>query len=174
MSAVREYAWPLTLAAATIGGTLASACMMPFVGLAILAAATMPRGAAVVTVAGTWGVNQLLGFTLLAFPLEGYALGWGAALGLAAMAVVLSADRLLRARPLMPLRVVGVFVAGFALFELLLLSFAAVAGGLETFTPAIVLRLFANDALWLCVLGALYVVLTRGAPRWYPRRARAA
>ena len=75
--------WPLTLAAAAILGSLALACMMPFVALATLAAATMGRAQAVVTVGGIWAVNQLLGFGMFGYPHDAYALGWGAALGAA-------------------------------------------------------------------------------------------
>lgn len=172
-SATRDVAWPLTLAAATVLGTLATACMMPFVGLAVVAAATMRTPAMLVTIVGAWGVNQLLGFGLLGYPLEGYALAWGVALGAASVAAGLLA-RAAFARGFTLPRALAVFAAAFVLDEALLYAFALAVGGTETFTPAIVLRLFANDALWCGVLAALHVVLTRAAPRWYAAEPRAA
>jgi hypothetical protein len=169
----RDVAWPLTLAAATILGTLATACMMPFVGLAVVAAATMRTPAMLVTILGAWGVNQILGFGLLGYPLEGYALAWGVALGAASVAAGLLAQALFAGSVTLP-RAITVFTAAFVLDEALLCAFALAVGGTGTFTPAIVLRLFANDALWCGVLAGLHVVLTRVAPRWYAAAPRAA
>ncbi|NTS65905.1 hypothetical protein HRV97_12120 [Sphingomonas sp. HHU CXW] len=172
-SATRDIAWPLTLAAATILGTLATACMMPFVGLAVVAAATMRKPAMLVTIVGAWAANQLLGFGLLGYPLEGYALAWGVALGAASVAAGLLARAAFAESVTLP-RALAVFAAAFVLDEALLYAFALAVGGTATFTPAIVLRLFANDALWCGVLAGLHVVLTRAAPRWYAAAPRAA
>ncbi len=172
-AATRDVAWPLTLAVATILGTLATACMMPFVGLAVVAAATMRTPTMMVTILGAWGVNQILGFGLLGYPLDGYALAWGVALGVASVAAGLLARAAFTSGVTLP-RALAVFVAAFVLDEALLYAFALAVGGTGTFTPAIVLRLFANDALWCGVLAALHVVLTRAAPRWYAAAPRAA
>jgi len=168
-----DVAWPLTLAAATILGTLATACMMPFVGLAVVAAATMRAPAMLVTIVGAWAANQLLGFGLLGYPLEGYALMWGAALGGASVAAGLLARAAFNGGVTLP-RALAVFAAAFVLDEALLYAFALAVGGTSTFTSAIILRLFANDALWCGVLAMLHVVLTRAAPRWYAAEPRVA
>ena len=65
-------------------------------------------------------------------------------------------------------RLVAAFVAAFATFEALAFVFALVAGGTGTFTPAIILRILANDAVWFAALTALYLVLARTAPRLFP------
>jgi len=169
----RDAVWPLTLAAATILGTLATACMMPFVGLAVVAAATMRTPTMLVTILGAWGVNQLLGFGLLGYPLEGYAIVWGLALGAASLAAGLLARSLFARGVTLP-RALAVFAAAFVLDEALLFGFALLVGGTGTFTLAIIGRLFANDALWCGGLALLHVVLTRAAPRWYAGRSRAA
>lgn len=158
-------AWPAALAFATIAGTLATACMMPFVGLAVVAAATMRRRAAALTVTAGWGANQLLGFTLLGYPLDGYTLGWGAALGLASMAALAAA--MLVVRNLALTRLALGFVFAFAVFEGLLFAYAGAVGGLETFTPAIVGRIAANDAAWCLGLALFRAALGRAAPRWF-------
>ena len=155
-----------------IGGTLIVACMMPFVGLAVIAAATMPRSQALVTVAGAWAANQILGFGLLGYPLDGYAIGWGVALGGGSVAAMLVARAVLGGRGIAPGRLAAAFLAAFAGYEALLYAFALVAGGTGTFTPAIIAQLLVNDAAWTAVLAVLYAVLTRAAPRVFaPARA---
>ena len=156
--------WAITLAAVAVLGTLATACMMPFVAVASIAAATLPRGQAVIAVLGAWAANQLLGFGLLGYPATGYAIGWGVALGGASLAVM----------PLVrwmndgsAVRFVTAFVSAFALWEAVLFGFALAAGGVDTFTPAIVLRLFANEALWFALLVGLHLIVTRNAPRLF-------
>lgn len=168
-TAATTIAWPLMLAATAVLGTLAAACMMPFVAVATLAAATMPRPRAMVTVIGTWAANQILGFGLLGYPWTGYAAIWGGALGAAAVAAMLVAKGVMGAQRPTLARSIGAFVVAFAGFEALLFAVALVAGGTGTFTPAIVAQLFANDAMWLGGLAALFVVLTRAAPRVFGR-----
>ena len=160
-------AWPVTLAVATVLGTLASACMMPSVGLGVVAAATMARPRAVVTVVGIWLANQLLGFTLLGYPATGYAVAWGLAIGAASVAALLVARAVLDRRSGMAAGLATAFLGAFVAYEALLFGFALVAGGVGTFTPAIVLRILGNDALWGAGLMALHLVLSRAAPRWF-------
>ncbi len=160
-------AWPIALAGAAVLGTLATACMMPLVGIATRAAATMNRAQAVTAVLGVWAANQLLGFGLLGYPLDGYALMWGGALGTAGVAALFVARRIVGRGPVALGRLALAFVAAFAAYEVLLFAFALVAGGTDTFTPAIVLRILANDAAWLAGLAILYQLLTRAAPRLF-------
>lgn len=160
-----RIAWPVALATAAVTGSLAAACMMPFVALATLAAATMTRGRAVATIAAIWAANQALGFTVLGYPATAYAAGWGAAIGAASIAAGLIARTVLRGRrdfAVAPM--LAAFAAAFAGYEALLFGFALVAGGTATFAPSIVLQILANDALWFAGLGALHQLLTRAAP----------
>jgi len=158
-------AWPLVLAAVAVLGTLAVACMMPFVGLAVVAAATMRRREALVTVVGVWAANQLLGFGLMGYPFDSYAIAWGLALGGGSVAAMLIARGMLGGRAPQPATVALAFLAAFAGYEALLFAFALVAGGTGTFTPAIIAQLLANDAAWAVALMALHLVLARAAPR---------
>jgi hypothetical protein len=164
-TAATTIAWPLMLAATAVLGTLAAACMMPFVAVATIAAATMPRSRALVTVVGTWGANQLLGFGLLGYPWTGYAALWGGALGGTAVAAMLVAGAVTGGRQPQAGRLILSFVVAFAVFEVLLFAFSLVAGGTGTFAPSIVALLFASDAVWLGGLTILFVALTRAAPR---------
>lgn len=168
-SPIAPVGWPIAFAAATVLGTLATACMMPFVALAVVAAATLPLRRAVATVIITWALSQAIGFALLGYPATGYAFAWGAALGGASLAAMLVSRRLLGRAPLTTLRLIAVFAAAFAVDEALLFGFAQIAGGAETFTPQIVVQLLANDGAWFAGLVALYFALTGAAPRVFGR-----
>lgn len=160
-------AWPVALAAVTVLGSLASACMLPFVALGVATAATMPRPRAAATLGVVWGINQLLGFTVMGYPPTPDAFAWGVALGLATLVTMFVASRLLGDQRRTPLRLIAAFAGGFAAYEGALFGFALIAGGTGTFTPAIVLMILRNDAMWCVGLLALHVVLTRAAPRLF-------
>ncbi len=161
-------AWPVILAVATVAGSLAAACMMPFVALATLAAATMTRGRAIATIAAIWAANQVLGFTVLGYPATTYAAAWGAALGTAAITATFIAKTILRGRnDLAAAPMLAAFGAAFTGYELLLFGFALIVGGTDMFMPSIIFQILFNDALWFAGLGVLYHLLTRAAPGWF-------
>jgi hypothetical protein len=165
------FAWDLALGMATVVGTLVTTCMMPFVALSVMAAATLPRGRAVVTVAAAWLANQALGFSVQHYPLTTTSFAWGAAAGVAALAVVLAASFVVDRTRLSVLRTVGALALGFALYEGLLFGFAQLnGGGTATFTPAIVAQIGGNEVVWLAGLAAVHLMLTWRAPRWFGRR----
>ena len=163
------FAWPAALAAATVVGTLATACMTPFVALAVIAAATLSRRRAAITVGGVWMINQALGFTVAHYPMTAYAASWGAAMGGATLAAMLIAGLVIQ--PVRPsaLRLAAAFTAGFATYEGLLFAFACLEGGRATFTPAIIGSIALNDGVWLVVLALVHLGLTAGLPRVFGR-----
>ena len=166
------WAWPLALALATVAGTLATGCMTPFVALAAITPATLPRGRAAVTVGAVWLINQTLGFTVSHYPLTTYAFSWGAAMGIATLAAMLAASLVVRPGQASVLRLSAAFAVAFGVYESLLFAFAGVEGGLSTFTPAIVGRIALNDGAWLVALAVVHLGLTVGAPRVFgPRPA---
>jgi hypothetical protein len=166
-SARSGIAWSCALAAAALLGTLASACMMPFVAIAVATAASMTRSHAIVTIGGIWAIDQVLGFGLLGYPPTAYAFAWGAALLVASLGAMLLARRLLSGRRALGLRLCLTFLAAFAAYEGGLFVFALLVGGNQTFTAPIILSIFGNDAIWFAGLVALHVVLTRAAPRLF-------
>src|ERR1700760_452942 len=92
-----SFAWALVLAVATVIGSLAASCMMPFVALAVMSAATMTRRQAAVTLAAAWAANEAIGFAILHFPANASSFGWGAAALIAALSGLLGVG--LGARP---------------------------------------------------------------------------
>ena len=166
-AAAPAWAWPAALVLAVVAGTLATACMTPFVAVGALAAATLPRGRAAATVGGVWLLNQALGFGVLHYPLTPDAFGWGAAMGAAALAACGAAGLLARPGRVSALRLALAFALGFAAYEGLLFGYALFAGGTATFTPAIVGRIALNDGGWLVALSAVRLLLGWRAPRWF-------
>ncbi len=161
------YPWTIVLASATVAGTLATACMMPFVALATMTAATMPRSRAAATIGAAWALNQIIGFGLLGYPADVLTIGWGVALLAAGLVAMIVAARLLDSTGLVTYRLAPAFLAAFAAYEGGLFAFASFAGGTNTFTAPIILRILANDACWFAALLAAHAVLTRVAPRTF-------
>ena len=108
------------LTAATVLGSLALACAMPFAGLAALAVLFLPRRDAYVLIGVNWLANQLIGFALLHYPMTGAGLVAGLGLGVACFGGVVAgafaADRLCKAVNF-PLAALGTLAATFAAYE---------------------------------------------------------
>jgi len=164
-SSTGGIAWPVALAATALVGTLASACMMPFVAIAVASAVSMTWSRAAMTIVGIWAINQILGFSLLGYPPTAFAFAWGGALCAASLGAMLVATFLLAGRRELGIRLALTFVAAFVAYEGGLFGFALAAGGTGTFTSSIILQILANDAIWFAGLIALHIVLTRAAPR---------
>ncbi|WP_442679984.1 hypothetical protein ACSBM8_01900 [Sphingomonas sp. ASY06-1R] len=144
------WAWAGALALVTVAGTLAASCMMPFVALAVMAAATLPLRQALAATALAWAAEQSLGFGLLGYPLEASAIGWGIALGMAALAVTQASIAIGAERGIAP--TIIAFAAGFVLYEVVLFVYGAAIGGTQAFTGAIVLQLARNELAWFAAL----------------------
>jgi hypothetical protein len=173
MRTLQNLAWPAVLAVATIVGSLAAACMMPFVALSVVVAASLPTSRAVFTVTAIFAANQAIGFTLLGYPAESYAIAWGAALWGATLASLFVARAITGANgDLSAARLALAGVTAFAAYETLLFGFATLVGGLETFTPAIIAQLAQNEALWLFALVALRLLVTGAAPAIFGAQPR--
>jgi len=169
----RSTIWAAALAAATVGGSLVAACLMPFVALAAIAASTLPRREGITTIVVAWAANQAIGFTLLDYPLDAGTLGWGLAIGAAALAAyAVVAAVLFRANTLLPL--LAGAALGFVAYELVLYAYGVAGGGTGAFTPAIVALLAKNEALWLAGLLVAREAVVRLAPGWAPAPRAAA
>ncbi len=168
MRKLEKLAWPAILAASTVIGSLAIACMMPFVALAVVVAASLPPRRAFATVTAIVAANQAIGFVFLGFPADSYTVAWGAALWVATLAAVGVARTIVGPTgEIVATRLALAAAAAFAAYELLLFCFATLVGGVDTFTPAIVARIAQNDALWLVALMAVRLLVTGVAPQTF-------
>lgn len=161
----RSLAWAAALAVATVGGSLIAACLMPFVALAAMAASTLPRREGIATVLVAWAANQALGFTVLNYPMDLATLGWGFALGAAALAAYAVVSlTIARSNTILPL--LGGAVLGFVAYELTLYLYGLAGGGTGAFTQPIIVLLARNEILWLVCLLAIREAVRSLAPAW--------
>ena len=148
----RTWFWPALLAVAAIGGSWALACVMPFAAFAAILAESENRATALATVGLIWFANQVVGFTLMGYPLDVHSIGWGVAIGVAALLGTATASAVAQTSLQRGLRLVLAFAAAFAVYEIVLALVATATGELAEFAPAIVARLAALDAAWLAAL----------------------
>lgn len=149
------------LAGISVLASLALACAMPFVALAALAALTGSRREAVLVTAGAWLANQFVGYGLLAYPQTWDSFGWGAALGIAAIAATLAAGAVAAKFVSQPrwLAWLAAFAAAFVVFEgLLLAATGALPSGGEAFSPATVAYVLQINLLAFLGLAAAWVL----------------
>lgn len=169
----RSAAWAAAFAIATVGGSLVAACLMPFVALAAMAASTLPRREGIATMIIAWAANQALGFTILDYPLDASTLGWGIAIGVAALAAWAAIRAITeRANGLLPL--LGASALGFVAYELVLYAYGLAGGGTGAFTQAIVVLLAKNEVIWLAGLLAVREAVRTLAAAWAPEPRSAA
>ena len=158
----KTAAWPASLAAATVLGSFALACVFPFVAFATLAALTMKPRTGLALVASVWAANQFDGFFVMSFPWELQAAGHGIAI-LASTLAAYYAARLVSARLKSgsALQYVAPLVVAFAAYLTLMRAYAQFGGGAENFTLQINSDVAVNDALWFAGLMVLRFALTR-------------
>lgn len=154
-------AWPILLVAAACAATPVFACVTPFAAIAVLAALTLSRRAALATVGAAWLGNQLIGCTLLHYPLTANTMVLGLSLAAGAFAIVPLAEALnatirLRRPLLVP---AATALLGFALYELITYLFSLGFGGRETFTAPLTGEVFAINAMWGVALGACFAAI---------------
>lgn len=87
--------WGTFLVVASLAGSLVFACVTPFAAFAAVAAMTLRRRAALITVAGIWLANQAVGYGVLHYPITPNSVAWGIALGLSALAATIAVRAIL-------------------------------------------------------------------------------
>ncbi len=147
--------WTAILATAASFGSYFFACVFPFAAVATVAALTLSRGQAMGLVTAVWAVNQIVGFTLLNYPLDSWPLGGSLLVG--GLAGVYAAS-LLRT-PLVSMRSVGALGAAFVTYEAVTAAFAVFLGGIEGYAPHFVAGVALNDLGWFLMLGGAYRLL---------------
>ncbi len=147
--------WPVLLAAAAVGGSLAFACITPFAVLAALAAETQRPRAALGTLALIWAANQAVGFAFLDYPRDASTLMWGLAILVAALLATSAASFVVaRLNHMRRWQRLGLaFLAAFAVYQLALLGPSLFTGESANFIPALMIASYARlDVAWLAGL----------------------
>jgi hypothetical protein len=156
--------WPAVLLLISLAGSSLIACAMPLVAIATLAAATMKRRSAIVTLLLCWAINQVFGFTLHGYPHTLFTLGWGVAIGLGGVLALIVAQMVLRPGQI-GFRMVPTLGLAFIAYELALFGFSKVTGWACPFTVDVVAAVATNEALWFAGLWLGYVALGLVLPR---------
>ena len=92
---------------------------------------SLPRRDALLLTVALWLVNQIIGFTVLHYPLDGMTLTWGAILGGVAILSTIAAQMTIRQQGIM-VTAVSSFAAAFIVYEgTLYLISATVMGGVR-------------------------------------------
>ena len=162
-----RLAWPALLSAGTVGGTLLAACMFPFGAFAAVAALTLDLRRGLLAVAAVWLANQIVGFGLMNYPTDPLTIAKGVALLAASLCGYAAARAVAGQRA----AIVAAPVLAFAGYEVSLWLLTHLTGGLETFTPEIVLMVARNDAFWFAGLMSARFLLTRTAPALFGQQA---
>jgi hypothetical protein len=158
----RLMLWLAVLVGAGCAFSLGFACAVPLAAFGAIAALTLDRGHAVALALAVWAANQAIGFTVLHYPTDASSLEWGGILGVIAVlsaVVPLELVRMMRRRGMTGLAVPASFLCAFAVYEggLFLVS-AAVMGGTENYTAAIIGRILAVNLVAFAGLGVLNVM----------------
>lgn len=163
-----KAAWIGLLIVPSVVATGALACVAPFAAVAALAGLTLARREALATVLALWIGNQAVGFLSLDYPTDANTLGWGLAMGVAALLAVLAAERV-RARRDAGGMAIG-FAAAFAVNQVAMWAASAILGAGAGFTPEVIAYVAVINAVWFVALAAGHLVLVA----LVERRARAA
>jgi hypothetical protein len=160
--------WIGALIALSAVMTATYTCIAPFAALSIAAAMTLLRRHALMTTAGVWLANQAAGFGLLGYPWVPNTIGWGAAIGAAAVAGTLAVlwplRRLEGVRSY--LQTLAAFLLAFAVYEAALYAAAASAlGGTGAFAVGIIAQVLIVNVVALAGLWALHHLLTAASRR---------
>jgi hypothetical protein len=138
--------------------TTVYACITPFVAFAVIAATTLPRSGALALTLAVWLANQVVGYGVLNYPWTARSVGWGIALGGAAVLAALSARWVATRRQATESAAwtLAAFVPAFAVHQLMLYALAvSVLGGTGGFSREIVGRVLVVNAVTLVGLYGL-------------------
>lgn len=168
MKPMTDVRWlgPLWIGAlATFSAVLTATytCIVPFAALSVGAAMMLSTRQALLCTAAVWLANQGAGFLVMSYPWTANAIGWGAAIGAAAILATLAvqwlARRLESVRP--PARTVIAFIGAFVVYQSTLYAAAvSVLGGTGAFAPGIIAQVLIVNVVTLVGLWGLSQLLT--------------
>ena len=157
--AATAWLWIAFVAGASLGLSRAFACAMPVAAIAVAAALTLPRRLSVALVLLAWSGNQAIGFALMHYPHTASTVGWGATIGVAALAALGAAwsiERWVNGATVLAKAVLAL-AAAYAAYELVLLAATLVLpSGSGAFTSSVVSRIFGINAVALGLLLAAH------------------
>ena len=170
--------WLVILVLTSVAASLVISCVTPFTALGVALAGTVRLPTALRAMTLIWLINQFIGFILFDFPRTLNVALWGLAICGGALLSTLAAASAIKHGKAFPviLRLGLALLFAFAAYEVWLFLAAWVLGGVETFSPVIIVQLGLGNLIWLFImvgLNELGAVLC--APRFgkLPRMAQA-
>jgi hypothetical protein len=160
--------WLAFMVVASVALSLGFACATPLAAFAAMSALSLDRRNAVLFTGVVWLANQVVGYSILGYPLTANSFAWGVAIGLAAIMAVLVARwcSLRFAERSSVAATLAVFVVAFAAYELMLFVAAFTAlGGIEAFTADVIGRILEINAI---AMTGLVLINRIGARREEP------
>jgi len=144
----QAWLWLLFLIFASLFFSLGLACAVPLAAFAALGALTLPRGAAFGLIGAVWLTNQIAGYTLLSYPLDGRTAAWGFALATAGVLATIAALSVKARFRKSGIRAAGLaFLAAFAAYEGFLFGITlAFKSDLSAYEPTVIGRILAINA----------------------------
>ncbi|AFZ18799.1 hypothetical protein [Allocoleopsis franciscana] len=137
----------------------------PLVSFATVAGTTLKPTQAVKAISIIWLVNQIWGYTLRNYPQTTDSFVWGLIMGLGTLLVTLLATikpRFSRERMGGHFLWLGTaLIAGFVLFESLILLFGTLLGNEHSITLSILAHLFLKEMIWTISLALGHLVWVR-------------
>jgi len=161
MTMNRETIWTTILGLVAVLGSFALACVFPFAAVAAIAAVTLDTRRGALLVAGTFLVNQIVGFTLLSFPHETQAYVWSGFIAAAAFLPFLAARFVQGSAPLVSARSVASLAAAIVACQAAMFVGAMVMDAFASSTIEIVIAGVRNDIQWFAGLALLYLAVMR-------------
>lgn len=137
----------------------------PLVSFATVAGTTLKPTQAVKAISIIWLINQIWGYTLRNYPQTTDSFVWGLIMALGTLlATWLAAIKPRFSRKKMSGHLLWLgtaLIAGFVVFESLILLFGSLIGSEHGITLAILGRLFVKEVIWTIPLAIMHLVLVR-------------
>jgi hypothetical protein len=157
----KRAAWVAIIVAASLAFSFALACATPFAALAAAVALMLKPRDAFATAGLAWLGNQIVGYGLLAYPVDFESLAWGGVLGLSALLAAGAAILAERQTRTFGFAVAAAcaFLAAFAAQQLTVLAATTfLPSGDGVFSTSVLLLVFSTNALAFAILMALYAI----------------
>jgi hypothetical protein len=153
----RRHAWLAVLVVAVSAASLVFACAVPFAAFGAIAALTLSRRDAISATLALWLANQAIGYAVLGYPQTANSVGWGLAIGAAAVLATGTARWIAARAPraAAPAQAALALAGAFAVYEVALLAAAVALGGWGGLAAPIVGRVLVINALALVGLYGL-------------------
>ncbi|MDE2339138.1 MAG: hypothetical protein KGL14_07625 [Gammaproteobacteria bacterium] len=154
-------AWLAAFLLTTLLFSLGLTCAVPLIAFGAICALRQSRAQALLFTATLWLATEVIGFTLLRFPIGLAAFGWGALVGAALLAATAAASVVARRVP-GAAGITVTYLSAFGLYEGLLWGVSRAIGGASgAFTAGILTQVFVLNGVTFAAL-VLVGALTAG------------